>query len=122
MPERIIMIFMMTVMITGCYYDNEEELYPATNGACGSTAPSYNKDVEPLIKNNCLSCHSSAANMGSVSLEGHAQVRNYAMNGRLYGAISHAQGFSPMPKGGAKLSDCNLAIIKRWIDEGSQNN
>lgn len=45
-----------------------------------------------------------------------------AVNGKLYGSISHASGYSPMPQGAAKMTDCQLATIKKWIDSGSPNN
>ncbi len=122
--KKIAIILSLTVSaaLSGCYYDNEEELYPDTPAACGTTPASFSQDVAPILNNNCMSCHSQAANMGNVDLEGHTKVKAYADNGRLYGALSHASGFSPMPKGGAKLNDCTLAIIKRWIDDGSPNN
>jgi hypothetical protein len=45
-----------------------------------------------------------------------------AQSGKLLGTINHAAGFSPMPKGGAKLSSCRIATIKKWIDAGMLNN
>ncbi len=45
----------------------------------------------------------------------------YAQNGYLYGNITHAPGYNPMPDGGGggKLSDCTIATIKKWIDSGT---
>lgn len=110
--------------LTSCYYDNEEELYPKPDNkiACGDAPVTFSSDVSPIISSNCLQCHSQAANMGNVILEGYTQIKIYADNGQLYGVVSHSQGFSPMPKNMAKLSDCNIAIIKKWIDSGSPNN
>jgi hypothetical protein len=45
-----------------------------------------------------------------------------AVNGSLYGSIAHASGYSSMPKGGNKLTACQLAKVKQWIDGGSLNN
>ena len=111
-----------SLMSTGCYYDNEEELYGGIKPACDTAAVTYSATIAPIIQNNCLSCHSAAANMGSVNLEGHAQAKTYADNGKLYGAVSHAPGSSPMPKGGNKLSDCDISRIKIWVDAGAPNN
>ena len=30
--------------------------------------------------------------------------------------------FDPMPKGTGKLNDCDLIAIKKWVNEGYQNN
>jgi hypothetical protein len=48
--------------------------------------------------------------------------RVFALNGKLYGAISHSNGFSPMPQAAPKLGACQLAVIKLWIDQNSPNN
>ncbi|MDX5348653.1 MAG: hypothetical protein LPK19_15560 [Hymenobacteraceae bacterium] len=121
-----------TVLLTGvvasmslqsCYYDVESELYPPP--ACDTTvAVTYQNDVLPIVQNNCYVCHSQAngANNGNVVLEGHSNLSSYALSGKLYGVISHAPGFSAMPKGGNKLPDCDIQKIKKWIDSGALNN
>jgi mono/diheme cytochrome c family protein len=76
----------------------------------------------PLLQSNCNGCHSQAALSGGVNLEGHNRVKIFADNGRLLGAVSHAAGFSPMPKGGSKLPDCEINKIKSWINAGSPDN
>lgn len=45
-----------------------------------------------------------------------------AMNGMLYGTIAHSAGYSPMPQGMAKMTNCQIAVIKKWIDSGTLNN
>ena len=110
------------LMATGCYYDNEEELYGWAKPACDTANVTYSTVVSKILQDNCMQCHSAAANMGSVNLEGHAQAKVYALNGKLYGVISHTPGFSPMPKGGNKLSDCDISRIKKWVDAGAPNN
>lgn len=52
----------------------------------------------------------------------YATDKAIALNGKLYGSVSFTSGYSPMPKGGSKMSTCQLLIIKRWIDAGSPNN
>jgi hypothetical protein len=34
----------------------------------------------------------------------------------------HSPGFSPMPQNDNKLSECNIAKIKKWIATGAPNN
>jgi hypothetical protein len=45
-----------------------------------------------------------------------------AMNGRLLGSINHTNGYSAMPQNAAKLSDCQIAVIKQWMDANTPNN
>lgn len=126
MKEQIFGIICVLILglllgTSGCYYDNEEFLYPTT-ASCDTTNIKYSTLVLPMLQNNCLGCHSQAAASGNVILEGYTNVKTYATNGKLYGTISQAQGFSAMPKNGAKLNACDISNLKRWIDAGALNN
>jgi len=62
----------------------------------------------------------SAASLTSgILLDNYDGLKYYAQNGYLYGDISHAPGFRPMPDGEAKLNNCIIATIKKWIDTGT---
>lgn len=93
-----------------------------TVGGCDTTLVSYSTFVAPVLKTNCVGCHSGAAPSGNISLTSHAAVQSLAFNGRLLGAITWAFGYQPMPKGTNKLSDCKINKIKAWINDGAQNN
>ncbi len=108
-------------MATGCYYDHEDKLYP-TGAACDTSLASFNNKVKPILQANCYACHSGGSPTGGFNLETHAQVKIVADNGKLAGAITHASGFSAMPKNAAKLSDCDIAIILKWVNAGSPDN
>jgi len=107
-------------LLTGCYYDNQEDLYPKTT--CDVASVTYAGNVLSIIRSNCYSCHNATAQLGNVNLEGYANLKIYSDNGKLAGVIDHQSGFSPMPQGGTKLSDCDIAIIKKWIAGGAGNN
>ncbi len=55
-------------------------------------------------------------------LDNYAIVKAAAVNGLLLGVITHAPGFAQMPKDAAKLSDCNIAVIRKWINDGAPDN
>ena len=112
----------VTTASTGCYYDVAEELYPASAGDCDTTLVTFAGTINPMIQQKCLSCHSQAANQGSVNLEGYAQVKTYADNGKLLGTISYAGGFSQMPQNEGQLSACTINQVKAWITKGAMNN
>lgn len=115
-------MLLCTGMITGCYYDSEDLLNPG-NGNCDTNGVTYNTTVVPLLQaSGCLGCHSGGAPSGNISLATHTSVKTVAQNGKLFGAINHSPGFSPMPQGGNKMSSCNIQKIKAWIDAGSINN
>lgn len=112
----------MLLVLASCYRDNEQDLYP-TQGSCDTNGVTYANTVAGLLQaNGCITCHSGPAPSGNLSLSNYSAVRTVALNGKLYGAINHSSGFSPMPQGGAKMSTCNISRIKAWIDAGSLNN
>lgn len=107
-------------MLSGCYYDKEEVLYPAT--ACDTTNITFNQSVVPLLSAHCISCHGGSTPSASIRLDTYAGVKQQADNGRLLGSVNHAAGFSPMPKGAAKLNACNIAKLTKWVAAGAPNN
>jgi cytochrome c551/c552 len=124
MKKFISILIVAVALLSSCYRDVEEQLYPANGGSsCDTTAVAYATTVVSILQSNgCISCHSGSAASGGISLQTYANVRAVAMNGKLYGAINHSAGFSPMPKGGNKMSACNILKIKAWIDKGTLNN
>jgi mono/diheme cytochrome c family protein len=120
----LVLVLIASLALSGCYYDVESELYPASACNTPATPVSYQVNILPVIQANCYVCHSNAASApsgGNIMLEGYTNFQKMAASGRLYAAISHT-GPSPMPKGGNKLSDCDIQIIKSWIDAGMLNN
>jgi hypothetical protein len=59
---------------------------------------------------------------GGVDLSNYNGVATVAVSGTLIGTITHAPGFSAMPQGGNKLSDCEITQIQKWINSGALNN
>ncbi|HAY89569.1 MAG TPA: hypothetical protein DCY51_09025, partial [Bacteroidetes bacterium] len=87
---------------------------------CDTTNVSYSVQVTSIM-NNCVSCHNASSPSGNIRLDNYTNVKTQVDNGKLIGSIEHKAGFSPMPQGG-KLSDCNIAIINKWLTEGALNN
>jgi hypothetical protein len=114
------MIMAFAFLFESCYYDNEEDLYPKPPG-CDTTNVSFNNEVWPIINTNCTGCHSGGAPQGNVSLENYDDIVVAANNGSLLGTIKHEDGWSPMPKGGGKLADCDIAKIESWVNDGTPN-
>lgn len=118
--KAFIAIGIMT-FIQSCYYDKEDELYPQT-AACDTTDVTFTNNVFPVINSNCTSCHSGSAPSGNIRLENYNDISAAANDGRLLGVIRHESGWSPMPKGGGKLNDCDIAEIEAWVNDGTPNN
>ncbi|HAK80551.1 MAG TPA: hypothetical protein DCR35_08125 [Runella sp.] len=94
-----------------------------TSGSTNSTqVASYSKHLVPIFDYYCTGCHNSTTQSGNINLTGYANVQTLAKNGKLYGAITHASGYQPMPSSSLKLSDCQIGLVKKWIDSGMLNN
>jgi len=122
---KTILIVLAVLFVTGCNYNNEEELYPDTGQVCDTATATYSKSVLPVLQASCFACHSSADHAGSgggLDLEDFGSLQSVALGGALHGAISHSAGYSPMPRGGARLDSCSVALIKAWIDKGAPEN
>lgn len=118
-------VFVFLLMISGCYYDSEEFLYPEINNQCDTSNVTFGETIQPVLSQYCYSCHSNsaaAAYGGNIKLEDYNDVKVYADNGRLLGALQHDPGYSAMPKGAAKLDDCTLSLFSIWIEDGAPDN
>jgi hypothetical protein len=114
----ILSALLLPYIIQSCTYNNEIDLY-----SCDTTNVSYSKDIEPIIRNNCYRCHgngnSEVFGKGN-NLEGYDSLKIYS--GLLVGSIKHSPGFIAMPKGVAKLSNCDIGKIEKWVNEGVPDN
>ncbi len=117
----IIALIVVMMGLSACYYDKEEELYPPIT-QCDTSNVGYQATIVPLMKSNCNACHNSSAPSAGIATDNYQGVKTIALNGKLYGSIAHLSGYSPMPKGGNKLSECDIKRVKIWIDMGAPEN
>ena len=111
----------IVIFMQSCYYDNIEDLYPQLP-ECDTTNVTYSNNVWPVINANCTSCHGGGAPAGNIRLENYNDISSAANNGSLLGTIRHENGWSPMPKGGGKLNNCDVAKIEIWVNQGTPDN
>ena len=115
-------VVLALTLATGCYYDNEETLYPGSNQCTVPDQSTYALHVKPILDLKCNSCHAGNFASGNIRLDSHAEVLKYVNNGSLMGSINQESNYSPMPKNAAKLSACQIQTIQQWIDTGAGNN
>lgn len=89
---------------------------------CDSNSFKFAANIDPIMQKYCVGCHGGSTPSASINLSAYGGVRQQALNGRLYGAVTHTAGYSAMPKNAPKLSDCQIAQIRKWIAAGSLNN
>ena len=86
----------------------------------------FKKEIAPILQNNCLTCHNSKTRKGQLSLENiddllenETIVVGNADDSHLISQVVPVDGKAEMPKQGKPLSDSEVALLRRWINEGA---
>jgi len=89
--------------------------------ACDTTNVTYTNSIKAIFDNNCTGCHNASNPSGGWALDTYNSSKTCAQSGRLLGTVEWLSGYSAMPQGGNKLSDCDIAKIQKWINAGMPN-
>ena len=124
MKRSILIVTALWLAVASCSSDSEDTLGPITPPTvCDTTNVTYSTTITPLLDSyGCTSCHSGSAPSGNFMLTSYNAVKARINDGRLWGAINHLPGFTPMPQDGNKMSTCDINKFKAWIDRGALNN
>jgi len=87
----------------------------------------FERDIAPIFATRCLRCHSPNNKKGEISLatgddlkENDLVVAGDPDSSHLLDVLTAVDGKRPeMPKDGEPLSDKQIGLIRRWIDEGA---
>lgn len=93
-----------------------------TCASCDTATFTYSAAVKTILGNKCVGCHTGASAGGGVDLSTYNGVKASATAGTLLGSIQQKAGYKVMPQGGAKLPDCEITQIQKWIAAGALNN
>ncbi len=128
--KTIIAFCLAIISLTGCSYDNLEELHPTIS--CDTTgASSFLNDILPIMIQSCggqnLACHQSDASESGYGLGNYADVINTIDgSGVFFQTITHDISINSskwMPKGtSAKIDACSIRKIEAWLNNGKLNN
>lgn len=93
---------------------------------------SYNRDIRPILNRNCLSCHGGVRQMGGFSLLFEEEAFATTESGKkaivpgkhkaseMYRRIVETNPELRMPPEGDPLSQKEIDLISRWIDQGAK--
>ncbi len=84
-------------------------------GAPVDRTVTYSQDIQPIMFNNCLTCHSSVNPRNGLILETYSQVKNSAQNGTLIDRMNDVA--NPMPQSGLLTAD-KRALVDKWKADG----
>jgi len=91
----------------------------------------FERDVQPILKKSCNGCHGAAQQLGGLRLDaktttftggvsGPSVKPSHATESPLYIRVAGLGDQARMPMGGKPLPAEQVAILKRWIDEGAK--
>jgi len=86
----------VSLMIIGCYYDNEEELYPGSGSlACDTTGVTYAADIMPIVSTKCAlsGCHASGG-LGPLMTD-QSQFDGLASSGKIRNRVLEQKNMPP---------------------------
>jgi len=115
-----ILLLTMTMLLTACYYDNEEYLYSAT--PCDNTF-TFTSRIAPLVAQQCAKgCHEGPNPSADLSLSTYAEIKSIVDNNKFANSLTGANGASIMPKGTSGLSACDKNAVNAWIGANAPEN
>ncbi|MCW5937556.1 MAG: hypothetical protein KIT11_09650 [Fimbriimonadaceae bacterium] len=90
----------------------------------------FSTQVKPILAKNCYRCHSANDADGGLALDSTGSIKKGGRSGKLFVPgkskesllvmrIKGEGGKQRMPKRSAPLSDADIALIAKWIDEGA---
>jgi WD40 repeat protein len=106
------------------------------DAGAGTTKPaavSYNRDVRPILQANCHGCHQPAKASGGLEMTAFKGLLTGGESGTaaivpgkpdesyLVEQIMPLDGEAAMPQGNEPLASHEIALIRRWIEEGARD-
>lgn len=115
----LLLTILFSAILSSCAYDIESDL---GNLDCEHNDVSYSLEVLPIIDDACYNCHGNGETSGGIDLDGYDAIISSVLNGKLLCSINHDDDCEAMPQSAPKLPDCDIVLIRTWIDEGAENN
>lgn len=111
-------------LAAGCTYSNGG---PADLVVPCDAAPqtvTYAGVVSPIFDTHCRECHATnkaSSFGGGIVFNDYDDIARYPSS-TLLASIKHLPTGDPMPKGRAKIPECDIRRIEAWINDGKPQN
>jgi len=103
-----------------CVSYNEVELYDLTY--CDTSDVTWEYPIREILEVNCVPCHNPELHYRNVRHDNYTDELKVVNDGRLRAVVNHLPGYTRMPYQQARLPDCELELINRWLDNGAPEN
>ncbi len=127
MKKSIVLVtslFMLFVIaISSCSKNNKEDIIAGLD-PCDTDNVTYSLVIKPILDQFCNTsgCHNSTSVAAGYNFQDFNTLSTAALQDVFIGSIRHETAYSNMPKGGDKLTDCQISQIETWISDGAPNN
>ncbi|WP_196892815.1 hypothetical protein [Aureivirga marina] len=111
--KKLFILFFGTIILQSCtkaIIDENE-----TNNIIIDREVKYNTDIENIMFNNCITCHSGAAPSQGLDLSNYENVRYSTENGNMLDRINDVT--NPMPPDGL-MSKTKRDLMQKWKEDG----
>lgn len=124
---RLLSALLSLLMLGACKYDNEEDLYGKTNNPvadCDTSLVRFSSDIKTIINVGCIECHGKEPLGDAAPYTNYDEIKKYLDTKKqvFLESITHTGSADPMPDGRAKLPDCEINKIVKWVNNGYPNN
>ena len=116
---KIVLVSSITLLFSSCYYDEFPEDIPVEIPP--GTEVSFSEDITPIfVTYNCTQCHNANGQNPNLTpgSEYNSLVPAYVTAGNSTGS----RLYTKLASGHQNVDATSLALIKKWIDDGAENN
>ena len=89
----------------------------ACSEGCDTSSVTFTGQIWPMMETYCTGCHSASSPGGGIVIAGYDDMVALAGNGSLMGSIRWESSYAKMPTN-QMLSECNINLLQKWIDDG----
>ncbi|MFN6205822.1 MAG: DUF1549 domain-containing protein [Planctomycetota bacterium] len=126
----LIFALMMSAFLASSLVAQER---PADEGKALAAEVSYARDIRPILLARCVGCHQGARTEGDYLMTDFARLVGEGESGRaaivpgkpdesfLIEQITPVNGKAEMPTEGPPLSEREIALVRKWIEQGANN-
>lgn len=113
-------LLVLPVLLAGCGAQPGLRQAPTTVMRARQQAPSFQKDVVPLLKNNCASCHNAGRLFAPLPMfEKDGTPRTETISGNIDRLVSAIESGRMPPRKPGSITPDQIAMLKAWAAAGT---
>ena len=115
--RNILLLNSLLALVSSCYYDNGEALYPNADLNCDTVNVTFTPVASEIIYQSCATTKCHVAGTGRDLLTNYYEIKSTIDNGLFVQRTFYSQDMPPQ----GPLSPCNIKKLNAWINNGALN-